>query len=271
MPFSAAPTSAAPISAAPNSVAPTAVITGASSGIGAATAHTLAAAGFDVVLGARRLDRLEEVAREIVAAHPGRTATVLELDVTDPESVTAFAAGIESAAVLINNAGGAIGVDPVATADVDDWARMYDMNVLGVLRVTQALLPRLREHAGAEVATLVSIGSIAAHEPYSGGGGYNASKHGIRAVTKVLRIELLGEPIRVTEIDPGMVETEFSINRLGGDVDAAAAVYTGMNPLTAADIADAIGYMVTRPAHVNIDTMLIMPTDQATAKQVHRR
>lgn len=242
-------------------MSPVAVITGASSGIGAATATRLAAEGFDVVVGARRLDRLRAVAEPL-------GALALTLDVTDPASVEAFCAQIPDCSLLVNNAGGALGRDPIAEADEADWQAMYDSNVLGVLRMTKALLPKLVASGDGHVVT---IGSIAAHEPYPGGGGYNAAKFAVRAVMSVLRQELLGEPVRVTEIDPGMVETEFSLVRFGGDQAKADAVYDAMTPLTAADIADCVAWVATRPSHVNIDQIVILARDQAGATRVHRR
>ncbi|MCU1374520.1 MAG: sdh 2 [Actinomycetia bacterium] len=238
----------------------TAIVTGASSGIGAATARRLAAEGFDVVIGARRLDRLQEVAEPI-------GARALPLDVTDAASVTAFAAEVGECRVLVNNAGGALGLDPVATADVEQWRAMYDANVLGTLRVTQALLPAIEASGDGHI---VMIGSVAGWEPYAGGAGYNAAKFGLRAMTRVLRDELLGRPIRVSEIDPGMVETDFSVVRFGGDEARAAAVYDRTTPLTADDIADCIAFVVTRPSHVNIDTLLVLSRDQAGPTKVHR-
>ena len=238
-----------------------AVVTGASSGIGAATARHLAADGWELVLGARRLDRLREVAEPL-----GARAEVL--DVTDTASVAAFCATVPECRLLVNNAGGALGLDPVAEADEEQWRWMYDANVLGVMRITKALLPALVASGDGHV---VVIGSIAGREPYLGGAGYNAAKHAVRAVTKVLRMELLGEPVRVTEIDPGMVETEFSVVRFGGDEERAAKVYEGVTPLTADDVADCVAWAVSRPSHVNIDEILVMPRDQATARMVHRR
>jgi NADP-dependent 3-hydroxy acid dehydrogenase YdfG len=237
-----------------------AVVTGASSGIGAATAQHLAAAGFDVVLGARRLDRLESIAGPI----DGRA---FELDVTDLKSVQAFAAQIPVINVLVNNAGGALGLEQIAEADDDYWVTMYNTNVLGTMRVTRAFLPKL-EQSGA--GHIVNIGSIAALEVYPGGAGYTAAKHAQKAVNDTLRLELLGKPIRVTEVDPGLVETEFSLVRFAGDAERAKKPYEGMTPLTADDIADAITWAVTRPAHVNIDSLVIKPTAQATATLVHR-
>ena len=238
-----------------------AVVTGASSGIGAATAARLAAEGFDVVVGARRLDRLREVAEPI-------GARALPLDVTDDGSVAAFCAEVGECRVLVNNAGGALGRDAFEAGDVEQWRWMYDANVLGVLRMTKALLPAIEASGDGHV---VMVGSIAGHEAYVGGAGYNAVKFGLRAATKALRLELLGRPIRVTSVDPGMVETDFSLVRFAGDADKAAAVYADTTPLTADDIADCIAFAVTRPSHVNIDTMIVMPRDQASAAQVHRR
>ena len=237
-----------------------AVVTGASSGIGAATARRLGAEGFDVVVGARRLDRLREVADEI-------GARALPLDVTEPDSVAAFCAEVPDCRVLVNNAGGALGRDAVADADEEEWRWMYDANVLGVLRMTKALLPALEASGDGHV---VMVGSIAGHEPYVGGAGYNAAKFGLRAMTKVLRLELLGHPIRITSVDPGMVETDFSLVRFHGDEEKAAAVYAGVDALTADDIADCIAFAVTRPSHVNIDSMVVMPRDQASAASVYR-
>jgi NADP-dependent 3-hydroxy acid dehydrogenase YdfG len=238
----------------------TAVVTGASSGIGAATARRLAAEGFDVVVGARRVDRLRAVAEPI-------GARALALDVTDAASVAAFAAEVGPCRVLVNNAGGALGLDPIEAADVEQWRTMYDANVLGTLRVTQAFLPALEASGDGHV---VMVGSIAGWEPYDGGAGYNAAKFGLRAMTKVLRSELLGRPVRVSEIDPGMVETDFSLVRFDGDEARAAAVYARTTPLVADDVADCIAFVVTRPSHVNVDTLVVLPRDQAGPGKVHR-
>jgi NADP-dependent 3-hydroxy acid dehydrogenase YdfG len=237
----------------------TAVITGASAGIGAATARHLAEAGFHVVLGARRVDRIEALAAEV-----GGTAHVL--DVTDTSSVEAFCAAVESCEVLVNNAGGALGVDSIADADEEGWRWMYDANVLGLMRMTRALLPKLIASGDGHVVNIVSI---AGFESYPGGGGYVAAKHAARGVTGVLRAELLGQPVRVTELDPGLVETEFSVVRLGRD-DANEQVYAGMTPLTADDVADVIRFAVTRPSHVNLDRIVLQPRDQASARFIHR-
>jgi NADP-dependent 3-hydroxy acid dehydrogenase YdfG len=238
-----------------------AVVTGASSGIGEATARRLVTEGFDVVMGARREDRLRAVGETI-------GARALALDVTDPASVEQFCAAVPDCSVLVNCAGGALGLDRVEDASEDEWRVMYEVNVIGVMRMTKALLPAV-EASGDGV--IVMVGSIAAYEPYKGGGGYNAAKFALRAMTKALRLELLGRPVRVCEIDPGMVETEFSLVRFHGDVDRAAAVYEGLTPLTSDDVADCISFVVTRPPHVNIDTLIVLARDQAGAAAVHRR
>lgn len=237
-----------------------AVVTGASSGIGAATARRLAAEGFEVILGARREERILALAKEI----GGRGS---RLDVTDPDSVRGFCAGIDDLDVLVNNAGGALGLDRIESADDERWRTMWEGNVLGLVRMTRELLPAL-ERSGA--GTIVNIGSIAGIDPYPGGAGYTSVKHGVRAITKTLRMELLGRPIRVVEIAPGLVDTEFSLVRFGGDADRARAVYRGTTPLSAEDVAECIAFAVTRPPHVNIDHLLVMPRDQATATMVHR-
>jgi NADP-dependent 3-hydroxy acid dehydrogenase YdfG len=241
----------------------TAVVTGASSGIGAATARRLANEGYDVVAAARRLDRLEQLA----ADHERISA--VELDVTSAESVAALAARLDDVAVLINNAGGAIGTEPIERADPADWQRMYDTNVLGVLRVTQALLPALERGGGGHI---VITGSIAGHLVYEGGGGYTTAKHGASVIAETLRLELNGRPIRISEIAPGMVRTEeFALTRMRGDADAADRVYAGVaKPLTAEDIADCIAFVVTRPPHVDIDLLVVKPLAQAAPYKVAR-
>jgi len=237
-----------------------AIVTGASSGIGAATARALAGDGLRVIVGARRLSRLQALAEEI-------GAEALPLDVTDPDSVAAFAAAVPACDVLVNNAGGALGLDPVGEADEEQWRWMYEANVLGTMRMTRALLPGLRERGDGHV---IGVTSIAAFEPYRGGAGYNAAKHAQRAMLRALRLELLGQPVRVTEVAPGMVETEFSEVRLGGDAEAATRVYRGMSPLRAEDVAECIRWAVSLPAHVNIDEIVVRPRDQASATEVHR-
>lgn len=239
---------------------PVAVITGASSGIGAASARALAQAGYEVILGARRLDKLAKV-----AADCGGTAQ--SLDVTDPESVKDFAAKVERCDLLINNAGGALGSDSVLESKEEDWLWMFETNVLGTLRMTQALLPKLLDSGDGQV---INIGSIAAREPYRGGAGYNSAKHAVAAMTRVLRIEMLGKPLRVCEIDPGMVETDFSLVRFGGDQEKADAVYRGVRPLSPEDVADTVRWVATRPSHVNVDQILMLARDQTSAQVIHR-
>jgi NADP-dependent 3-hydroxy acid dehydrogenase YdfG len=247
----------------------TAVITGASSGIGAATARTLAAAGFRVVLTARRLDRIEALAEELTSA--GREAEARQLDVTDRAAVDAFAGRLDRCDLLVNNAGGALGADPVATADPSDWRRMYEVNVLGVLHLTQALLPLLGRSPSDE-GTVVVVSSTAGLGTYEGGGGYVAAKHGAHALAETLRLELCGQPVRVIEIAPGMVKTnEFALTRFRGDIKKAAGVYKGVpDPLTAEDVADTITWAVTRPPHVNVDLLVVRPRAQASNTKVYR-
>jgi NADP-dependent 3-hydroxy acid dehydrogenase YdfG len=237
-----------------------AVVTGASSGIGAATALRLAKEGFDLVLGARRTERLEEV-----AAQCGGRA--LPLDVTDAESVAEFTSAVDRVDVLVNNAGLASGLEPIAEIDESRVDTMWATNVAGLLRVTKNFLPKL-EASGA--GHILNLGSIAGFETYPGGAGYTASKHAVRAISRTLRIELLGKPIRVTEIQPGLVETEFSLVRFDGDKDKAAKPYEGLTPLTGDDIADCIAWAVTRPAHVNIDELVVRPVAQASATDFAR-
>jgi NADP-dependent 3-hydroxy acid dehydrogenase YdfG len=240
----------------------TAVVTGASSGIGAATAARLAAEGFDVVVGARRVDRLAALADSV-------GARALPLDVTDMASVASFAESLDRVDVLVNNAGGAFDARPVADADLDSWARTYDVNVLGTVRLTKALLPALRASGRADV---VFVSSTAGMISYEGGASYTAAKHGVHTLAETLRLELNGEPVRVVEIAPGMVRTEeFSLNRLGS-ADAADNVYRGVpEPLVAEDIADCIAWAVTRPHHVNIDLMVVRPLAQAAQHKVARQ
>ncbi|GAA3646627.1 SDR family NAD(P)-dependent oxidoreductase [Nocardioides ginsengisoli] len=241
----------------------TAVVTGASSGIGAATARHLAREGFEVVCAARRADRIEALAAEI-----GGRAVVC--DVTSAESVAALAAAVGPRLdVLVNNAGGAFGLSPVAQADADEWRRMYDVNVLGLMRVTKALLPAL---VASGAGIIVNVGSTAGRIAYEGGAGYTAAKHGTKVVTETLRLELYDQPVRVCEVAPGMVRTdEFALVRFGGDQERADAVYAGVaEPLVADDVADAITWVATRPPHVNIDELVIKPRAQAAAHKVHR-
>lgn len=241
----------------------TAVVTGASSGIGAKTSRRLATEGFHVICAARRQDRVEALAREI-------GGTAVRCDVTDPASVDALGQAVgERLDVLVNNAGGAIGADPVAQADPEDWRKMYDVNVIGLLNVTKALLPAL---VASGDAIIVNLGSTAGRIAYEGGAGYTAAKHGTQVVTETLRLELYDQPVRVTEIAPGMVRTdEFTLKRFAGDQEQADAVYAGVaEPLVAEDIADAISWVVSRPSHVNVDQLVIRPRAQAAQHKVHR-
>ncbi|MFD3516612.1 SDR family NAD(P)-dependent oxidoreductase [Streptomyces sp. NPDC058657] len=263
--------------------APIAVVTGASSGIGAATARQLAAAGYRVVLTARRKDRIEALAEEINAA--GHQAMPYPLDVTDRAAVDEFATAFRTVALLVNNAGGALGADPVATADPADWRTMYEVNVLGTLNLTQALLPALTAAAdsaseeeeasrgGAKRSgTIVVVSSTAGHGTYEGGGGYVAAKHGSHVLAETLRLEIVGTPVRVIEVAPGMVKTEeFATTRFRGDTEKAAKVYAGVDaPLSADDVAETITWAATRPAHVNIDLLVVRPRAQASNTKVHR-
>ncbi len=243
---------------------PVAVITGASSGIGAATAIALGRRGYRIVVGARRVERLARVA--------GEGGVALRLDVTDEVSVSDFVREVGKRFgridVLVNNAGGALGLNPIADAVDDEWIGMWKTNVLGLMWMTRACLPLLRK---ARHGHIVNIGSIAGFETYKGGAGYTAVKHAVRAITKTLRLELNGEPIRVTEIAPGLVETEFSLVRFHGDRKAAKVPYEGIKPLTSEDIADCIVFAVTRPPHVDIDEIVVRPVAQANVVTVARK
>jgi NADP-dependent 3-hydroxy acid dehydrogenase YdfG len=242
---------------------PTAVVTGASSGIGAATARRLASEGYHVFCAARRTDRVESLAAEI-------GGTAVRCDVTDADQVAALAGTVGGVLdVLVNNAGGAFGAEPVAEANAADWRAMYEVNVIGLLQVTQALLPAL---VASGAGVIVNVGSTAGRIAYEGGAGYTAAKHGTQVVTETLRLELYDQPVRVTEIAPGMVRTEeFGLVRFGGDAEKAAGAYAGVaEPLVAEDIADAIAWVVTRPPHVNIDELVMRPRAQAAQHKVHR-
>jgi hypothetical protein len=246
---------------------PVAVVTGASSGIGAATARELAGQGFHVVLGARRLELTEKVAAEI---GEGR-ATALPLDVSDADSVASFVSALPGTGggvrVLVNNAGGAQGLEPVAEADESQWLWMWETNVLGTLRMTKALLPALIDSGDGHIVTVTSIAAL---ETYDNGSGYTSAKHAQAAVHRTLRGEHLGQPVRFIEVAPGMVETEFSLVRLGGDVEKADQVYAGLTPLTAHDVAEVIAFAVTRPSHVNLDLIVVKPRDQHSAMRSFR-
>lgn len=232
-----------------------AVVTGASSGIGAATAKSLSAQGFHVVAVARRADRVTALADEI-----GGTAVVT--DVTDAAAVEALAAGLDRVDVLVNNAGGAKGQEPVAEADEANWRWMWETNVIGTLRFVRALLPKLIASGD---GLIITVTSVAAHEIYDGGAGYTAAKHAQGALHRTLRGELLGTPVRLTELAPGATETEFSLVRFGGDAQRAGAVYTGMTPLAPDDVAEVVAFVASRPPHVNLDQIILRPRDQAAA------
>ncbi|MGW5452019.1 SDR family NAD(P)-dependent oxidoreductase [Nocardia sp. NPDC003979] len=239
----------------------TAVVTGASSGIGEATARELAKQGYHVYVGARRFDRVQRLAEEI-------GGTALELDVTAEESVRAFTDAVDRVDVLVNNAGGAKGLAPVLEADLDDWRWMWETNVLGTLRVTKALLPKLIASGD---GLIVTVTSIAAMHAYDNGAGYTSAKHAQGVLHRTLRGELLGQPVRLTEIAPGAVETEFSLVRFDGDAERAAKVYEGIDPLYAEDIAQIVAFAASRPAHVNLDTIVVKPRDQEGPGRFSRR
>jgi 3-hydroxy acid dehydrogenase/malonic semialdehyde reductase len=249
------------------------LITGASSGFGAAAANAFGAHGAKLLLGARRVDRLEKVAAS--AKKSGAAAAHFhELDVSKTESVEKFIAWVKTKLksqalhVLVNNAGGAHGIDTVAEGRDADWETTFQTNVLGLLRVTRAALPLLPRDAG---ASIINIGSIAGRTAYAGASAYCAAKSGELAITRALRHELFGTGIRVGTIDPGLAETEFSIIRFKGDQKKAGEIYAGTNPLTADDIAETIIWVASRPPHVNIDEILVKPTDQAEMGKVFRR
>jgi NADP-dependent 3-hydroxy acid dehydrogenase YdfG len=247
------------------------LITGASSGFGAAAAIRFAAEGAKLILGARRLEKLESVRREALD-HGAELAAWYSLDVASTASVQAFASWVAQQTpaldVLINNAGGAHGLDTILEGKDEDWEAMIQSNVLGVLRVTRAMLPLMLNNPG---SSIINIGSIAGHVAYEGGAAYCAAKAGELQITRALRLELSGTGIRVSTIDPGMAETEFSITRFKGDTTRAGKVYEGMTPLTAEDIAETMYWVASRPPHVNIDEVLIKPVDQAAIHKVHRR
>lgn len=239
-----------------------AVVTGASSGIGRATARRLAADGFEVICAARRTDRIEALAQEI----GGRALTC---DVTKADDIAALAAAVgDRLDVLVANAGGAIGTETVATAKLEEWRTMYDTNVIGVAASIQALLPALTEAHG----VIITIGSVAGMVAYEGGAGYCGVKAAVHSLMMSLRLELFDQPVRVCEVDPGMVASdEFSLVRFHGDEQKAAAVYAGVEaPLTQEDIAETVAFVAAQPEHVNIDQLVVRPRAQAAAHKVHR-
>lgn len=240
-----------------------AVVTGASAGIGAATARELAALGCNLVLGARRVERLEALRDELA----GVEVRALPLDVTSRESCEAFASAIETPEILVNNAGLARGTEFLVEGDEEDWRIMMETNLMGLLRVTRLFLPKMIER---KRGTIVNVGSVAGLEPYPRGAVYCATKSGVRSISKALRHELLGTGVRVSNIEPGAVETEFSVVRYKGDTERAKEVYRGWTPLVARDVAQAIAFVVSRPAHMTIEEMVIYPTDQAGTMAVHR-
>ena len=254
------------------------LITGASSGFGAAAACAFAAEGSRLLLGARRLDRLQQVTEQARQAGTP-SAHFQQLDVSQTSSVDAFVDWARSLIandgspspslhVLINNAGGAHGLDPVAQGKDADWEAMLQTNVLGVLRMTRAALPLMLHNLG---SSIINIGSVAGHSAYEGGAAYCAAKAGELQITRTLRLELNGTGIRVCTVDPGLARTEFSLVRFRGDAARARKVYKGTQPLTAQDIADILVWVASRPPHVNIDELIVKPTDQAAHHKVHRR
>ncbi|HEY4952306.1 MAG TPA: SDR family NAD(P)-dependent oxidoreductase [Verrucomicrobiae bacterium] len=254
------------------------LITGASSGFGAAAAIAFGAAGAKLLLGARRVDRLKKVAAESRKAGAA-AAHFHDLDVTKTSSVETFVTwakgkirnpkpAISNLQVLINNAGGAHGLDPVAEGRDADWETMFQTNVLGLLRMTRAALPLMPHAAG---ASIINIGSIAGRTPYEGGAVYGAAKAAELHISRSLRLELFGTGIRVSTVDPGLAETEFSLVRFKGDVAKAEQIYAGTIPLTAGDIAEILVWVASRPAHVNIDELVVKPVDQAAVGKVFRR
>ena len=249
----------------------TVLVTGASAGIGAACARAFAGAGARLLLAARRAERLEALAAELRDAH-GTESRLLELDVRDAEAVAAtldtLPAEWAEVDVLVNNAGLGRGLAKAHEGSPADWDEMVDTNVKGLLYVTRAVVPGMVARGRGHV---VNIGSVAGHEVYPGGAVYCATKHAVGAITRGLRMDLLGTGVRVSTVDPGMVETEFSVVRFNGDQERADRVYAGMTPLVADDVADAVLWCATRPPHVNIDEIILKPTDQASATLVNRK
>jgi NADP-dependent 3-hydroxy acid dehydrogenase YdfG len=244
----------------------TAFITGASAGIGQATARRFVEIGARVVLAARRLDRLEKLAGEL----PGEVH-LLKLDIRDNEQVEQAIAGLpndfKEIDILVNNAGLGRGLDKVHEGDLDGWNQMIDTNVKGLLHVSRAVIPGMVERGRGHI---INIGSIAGHEVYPGGNVYCATKHAVTALTKGMRMDLMDTPVRVSTVDPGLVETEFSIVRFDGDVEKAMNTYKGYKPLEAGDVADAVAWIASRPEHVQIAEVIILPTAQASAMLTHK-
>jgi 3-hydroxy acid dehydrogenase / malonic semialdehyde reductase len=249
------------------------LITGASSGIGAACARLLAREGARLILLARRGDRLEALVDELVSSGIDRSQLyTVTADVTDRVQLETALAKLPELwlriEILINNAGLSRGLNKLHEGEIQDWEEMIDTNVKGLLYVTRAIVPGMVARGCGHV---VNLGSIAGHQTYPQGNVYCATKAAVRSISEGLKIDLLGTPIRVTSVDPGLVDTEFSTVRFHGDTSRAAAVYQGLTPLTAEDIADTILFCITRPAHVNISEILLVPTDQATPTLVSRR
>jgi 3-hydroxy acid dehydrogenase/malonic semialdehyde reductase len=247
-----------------------ALVTGASSGIGLACAEAFAAAGCRLMVTARRLDRLDQLADRLRAEHSVAVVTAA-LDVRDRKAVEGWASGLSeewrAIDILVNNAGLARGLEPVHDGDIADWEEMIDTNLKGLLYVTRAVLPGMVARGGGHV---INIGSIAGHEVYPGGNVYCATKHAVAALNRALAIDTLGTGVRVSSVDPGMVDTEFSLVRFHGDAERAQGVYQGLEALHGRDVADAVLFCATRPPHANVREMVLMPTAQAAAVYVHR-
>ncbi|TMQ57192.1 MAG: SDR family NAD(P)-dependent oxidoreductase [Candidatus Eisenbacteria bacterium] len=248
-----------------------ALVTGATSGFGLATARALAAQGCHVAITGRRDDRLQAVANEIRDRHRV-DALALRFDVRELSQVRSSLEGarglLSKLDIVVNNAGLALALDPIQTGDPADWDRMIDTNVKGLLYVTRTVLPGMVERGRGHI---VNIGSVAGHQTYAGGAVYSATKYAVRAISDALRYDVLGKGVRVSNVEPGLAETEFSEVRFRGDVSRAQSVYEGMTPLRGEDVADAVVWCLTRPPHVNVQSVLILPTDQASAHAVHRR
>ncbi|RYZ60114.1 MAG: SDR family NAD(P)-dependent oxidoreductase [Proteobacteria bacterium] len=246
-------------------------VTGASSGIGQAIAEVYASKGFDLFLGARRVEKLEELSKKLKTLG-AKSVHVQKLDVCSDESVASWTmAAFEKFPklnILVNNAGLVLGTDTIETGKIEEWATIFDTNVMGVLRVCRQVLPQFRANSHGHI---VMIGSISGHHVYEGGGPYCATKHSVKALAQTLRLEVHGTGIRVSSVDPGMVETEFSEVRFRGDTDRAAQVYKGFTPLSAVDVAEAVEFATSRRPHINVDEIIIMPTDQSSVSKVNRK